>query len=181
MRIGSAAIAMLVICFGSTQAGEPAKRVSSEKKWWDVPDVDARTRPGDKFKRTRGGEGARYNASLLGRRCTAADAVLKKLEKQWHKKTPKELIELFCCPETPDWPDSVSYHVASSGNKLIEAELKSRGEAARAALEGHLKDDRNVFDGVAGGNFPVRIICADILGSLSSPKHEKPSKPQPKR
>lgn len=102
----------------------------------------------------------RQNDSLELRKIDAADLILEHVKKRLHVATPEELIAGF----RSDRPSNgVEYYVWREGNKLIEEELVRRGTEAKAALQRHARDPRDVWTGDSGPHETVGSVCQRVL------------------
>jgi hypothetical protein len=164
MKIWASMLVVAALSRGMALGQEVVKPTpkATQSQWTNVPDVEAR--PDDKFEK-RPLHGL-MNVSREERRHAAAKAVLDKLKQEWSTKTPEELIGLLCT-ESDEAIHGVKYYVALGGNKLIEAELARRGNAARAALEAHRKDIDGVFDGWNGQGTNIGKMCDRLLDALT--------------
>lgn len=124
-----------------------------------VQDIDATTRPRDRFEEHA--KLGRINASLEERRRAAADVVLEQVRARLPSLTPEQLLAGL---RTSEPTNAVAYYVWRDGNIFIERELRRRGNAAAAALIAHSNDERRVWTGGSGENLKVGQLCERILG-----------------
>ncbi len=87
---------------------------------------------------------------------------VKNLKVALHKRTPEELIAAFI-PTGPMKYGGYEYYFNYMANNAIRAELESRGAAAKAALERHVKDSMRLWEAINGPGNTVGDVCKEAL------------------
>jgi hypothetical protein len=110
--------------------------------------------------------GELVNISQAKRNRLEADKTLARVKAELRSLSAEQLVGRFNAPDgidSGDYPQGARYFIVRDGNKLIEAELRRRGDQAKAALKRHLQDVEIVFTGGNGLFINVGAVCEDIL------------------
>ena len=110
--------------------------------------------------------GEMINVSQAHRERLEADKTLARLKTEFRSETAEQLIGRFNAPDginSGDYPRGTRYYIVLEGNKMVEAELRRRGDEAKSALERHRNDQTIVFTGGCGLFISVGAVCADVL------------------